>query len=291
MSINKNKNECIDKIHIAKINPVIVCVAKMEQPYIEEFVKYHLKLGFECIYLYDNEDLPTYKKILHKYLDKVVVTHLPGKNYVSGSQYEALRRFVKNRISNPRISHVIHIDIDEFIVLKKHRNIKEFIYEYMKTADNSVMCGGIGINWRFFGSSGHSNNIEVPNTIRFTHCEQKINPHIKTLFNKKMFSQFNECHSIRVKNNNYPIRSTNGQTIDGPVSTSPTNEVIQLNHYKCKTFSEFQNIRTRLRADLQNDMVYPGKKLVESDEHVLNTFNAYDLNETEDMTAYNFYKN
>ena len=37
--------------------PVIVCIAKKEHDYIEEFVKYHLELGFTSIYLYDNEDI------------------------------------------------------------------------------------------------------------------------------------------------------------------------------------------------------------------------------------------
>ena len=36
---------------------VIVAIAKMEQDYIEEWVKYHLHLGFDQIFLYDNEDV------------------------------------------------------------------------------------------------------------------------------------------------------------------------------------------------------------------------------------------
>lgn len=289
MALLSLKHDSVYKIHIAKIKPVIVCVAKMEQHYIEEFVKYHLKLGFECIYLYDNEDIPTYEVILRKYDKKVVVIHLPGKDYRGGAQYEALRRFVINRMGNPNITHVAHIDIDEFIVLKKHTNIKEFIFEYMKTTDNNVMCGGIGMNWRFFGSSGNNNNPDIPNTVRFTKCERKINPHIKTLFNKKILSHFHECHSIAVNNQLYPIRSTNGDIITGAVSKNPVNDIIQLNHYKCKTLPEFKIIRVRLRADLRNDMEYPGKKYVETDEHIINVFNTYDLNETDDNCAHQFY--
>jgi hypothetical protein len=46
------------------MNPVIVCIAKLEQDYIEEFVRYHLAIGFNKIYIYDNDDVPTYKKLL-----------------------------------------------------------------------------------------------------------------------------------------------------------------------------------------------------------------------------------
>lgn len=269
-------------------SPVIVCIAKLESNYIVEFVNYHLKLGFNYIFLYDNEDKPTYESILENYKDNVIVTHLPGKNYEGGAQYESLRHFVTNYMKLSIITHVIHIDIDEFIVLKKHKNIKDFVSEYIKTPDNNIRCGGIGINWRFFGSNGHSNNWNIPNTIRFTMCERKINPHIKTLFNKEVFKKYLDCHSIEVNNKNYPIKSTNGDVVIGPVNNSPTNDVIQLNHYKCKTLPEFKFIRKRLRADLKNDEEH-GVKYKESYRYIEETFRNYDLNETEDLTAYTFY--
>ena len=55
--------------------------------------------------------------------------------------------------------------------------------------------------------------------------------------------------------------------------------VIQLNHYKCKTLPEFQYIRTRQRADIPGDM----------NEDVLESFNKYNINEVRDLTAYYFY--
>ena len=62
------------------MNPVIVCIAKIESNYIEEFVKYHLALGFSTIYIYDNEDNPTYESLLCGYANKVKVIHLPYNN-------------------------------------------------------------------------------------------------------------------------------------------------------------------------------------------------------------------
>lgn len=271
------------------ISPVIVCVAKLESNYIIEFVDYHLKLGFSYIFLYDNEDEPTYASILTKYQEQVIVIHLPGKNYEGGAQYEALKHFIFHYMSLYIITHVIHIDIDEFIVLKKHNNIIEFISEYIKASNNNIRTGGIGINWRFFGSNGHTNNYEVPNTIRFTMCERKINPHIKTLFNKHIFHKYLDCHSIAVNNKNYPIKSTKGDIIEGPLNHNPTNDVIQLNHYKCKTLPEFKYIRSRLRADLKNNIDYDGSDYIETEEYVVETFNNYNLNEVEDFTAHDFY--
>ena len=72
------------------IVPAIVCIAKLEQDYIEEFVKYHLALGFKYIYLYDNEDEPTYQKMLQKYKENVIVIHAPFNNHYKPIQYIVL---------------------------------------------------------------------------------------------------------------------------------------------------------------------------------------------------------
>ena len=55
--------------------------------------------------------------------------------------------------------------------------------------------------------------------------------------------------------------------------------MIQLNHYKCKTLNEFRYIRTRQRADI----------IENKNENVEESFKMYDINEIEDLYAYNFY--
>lgn len=260
--------------------PVIVCIAKKEHDYIEEFVKYHLALGFTHIYLYDNEDVPIYEKMLDKYNQYMTVIHIPHNNYHKGVQYVALDHFKTYYMFNDTITHIAHIDIDEFIVLKKHKNICDFINEYI-VGD----CQGIGMNWRFFGSSGLTEKNNEPLTIRFTMCQKDGkgygNELIKTLFKKDNFTNYNTCHDVQLSGGY--IKSTTGSHIDGPFNHDINYDVIQLNHYKCKTLPEFRYIRTRLRAD-----VPPGEA---ANEDVDGNFKLFDMNEVEDLTASNFYKN
>ena len=253
--------------------PVIVSIAKKEHDYIQEFVKYHLALGFKYIYLYDNEDTPTYNNFFINN-DNIKVIHLPFNNYDKPVQYVALDNFVENYLFSTEITHVAHLDIDEFIVLKKHENICDFISEYIVED-----CQGIGINWRHFGSSGHTEKTDEPLTIRFTMCEEKGNMHIKTLFKKDNFVKFNTCHDVILKEGH--IKSTNNTIIEGPFNFNIDLDIIQLNHYKCKTLPEFRYIRTRQRADVLGDI----------NEDVDGNFMANDINEIEDLHAYNFYKN
>jgi len=253
--------------------PVIVCIAKKEHDYIKEFVKYHLALGFTRIYLYDNEDEPTYENLLAEYNQYITFIHLPFNNHHKAVQYVALDDFIKKYLSSNEITHVAHIDIDEFIVLKKHKNICDFINEYI--VDD---CHGIGMNWRFFGSSGKTEQSTDPITSRFTMCEKNGNQHIKTLFKKDNFLRFIECHSVTFSNGK--TKSTNGVVINGAFNNHIDFSVIQLNHYKCKTWPEFKYIRQRQRADVKGDI----------HEDVESNFKIYDINEVEDLHACNFYK-
>lgn len=256
--------------------PVIVCIAKKEEDYIEEFIKYHLAVGFKKIYLYDNEDIPTYEKMLQKYKDYVVFFHLPFNNYEKAVQYVALDHFVNNYMnsSSTNITHVAHIDIDEFIVLKKHNNICDFINEYI-VGD----CQGIGMNWRFFGSSGKSEKTNEPVTCRFTMRQSGGNKHIKTLFKKDFFLSFNTCHTVILSKGD--IKSTNNNIINGPFNETYDFSIIQLNHYKSKTYPEYIHTRSRNRADLIGGGV---------NEYPPDTFKFFDSNEVEDLTAKLFYE-
>lgn len=249
--------------------PVIICIAKKESDYIEEFVKYHLALGFKTIYIYDNEDVPTYEKLLQNYKDNIKVIHLP----IKGLQFQALNDFTRKYLYSSKITHIAHIDVDEFIVLKKHNNISDFIKEYF-VGD----CQGIGINYRTFGSSNLTNQSNVPVTLRFTMCEKNGSHFIKTLFKKDSFLKYQTCQHVILKNGF--VKSTNGEVILGPTNNIDCS-VIQLNHYKCKTLPEFRNISTRGKADR---VIYP-------EENVDEIFNKYDINDVVDLTAHDFYSN
>lgn len=263
--------------HINMIRPVIVAIAKLEGDYIEEWVKYHIGLGFAHIYLYDNEDIPIYKNQLHKYENenKITVIHAPYNNHSTGPiQYIILHHFMQAYIPNQHITHVAHIDIDEFIVLKRHTNISEFITEYINGD-----CAGIGINWRHFGCNGQTTKSISPVTERFTTCESLGNRHIKTIFDARLFVGFNTCHAI-IPKPGYRIKNTNGDIINGPYNDNITFDTIQLNHYKTKTLPELRYARTRGRADMN----------VQTEENIEEIFAEYDKNEIQDTTARDFYR-
>lgn len=75
------------------------------------------------------------------------------------------------------------IDVDEFILLKKHKTIASLLSEYRE-------CQAICVNWKLFGSSGHKESSKEPVLSRFVHSEAGVNPHIKTIVNLKLLRSF-----------------------------------------------------------------------------------------------------
>jgi len=276
--INELKNSRCNESNGDEIFPVIVSIAKLEHDYIEEFVKYHLALGFKYIYLYDNEDVPTYEALLHKYKDNVKVTHFPFNNYHKGIQYLILEHFVLNFMFTSKITHVAHIDIDEYIALKKHNNICDFIKEYIKDD-----CQGIGMNWRFFGTSGLTEKSNEPLTKRFTLCEEEkgnvVSAAIKTIYKIDNFLSYHTAHTVKLSSGH--IKSTTGDVLPTFFNLNRDFSVIQINHYKCKTYPEYKYISTRQRPDLN---------FIDPNYNTDKDFTNYDRNDVQDLTAYLFYQ-
>lgn len=260
------------------IQAVIVSVAKFESDYIEEWVYYHLGLGFKHIYLYDNEDKATYKNILKLFSKQVSVIHIPYNNEKKPIQLRILKHFKKNYMYTNNNTHCIHMDIDEFICLKKHSCINNFIENYIKGSSY-----GIGINWKFFGSSGHVKKTSDPVTQRFTKCQQGGNWHVKTLYSIEHVNCLG-IHNVSYKDKLGWTQSTDGNKIPKSFNKGKIDlSIIQLNHYKSKTWEEFIYIRRRGRADF-NENKQPYYDLRES-------FDSVDKNEDEDLTAKLFYQN
>ena len=261
------------------INPVILCIAKTEEKYIEEFIRYHLAIGFTKIFLFDNEDTPVYRELLKPYNDYIEHFYLP----VPGCQQKMLDSFVTHMLPRADFTHVIHMDIDEFIVLRKHRNIVDFIQEYIKND-----CEAIAINWRFFGSSTSGYDETYPVSQRFVMCAKEADRHIKTI---SAINNITKMYPHHVALNKGFIKRTNGKITyqwsnsieDKDIDTS----VIQINHYKSKTWKEYEEVHSK-RGDVNHCLFDTPTMPVEL---MRQQFLEGDKNDVEDTVARDFYKN
>lgn len=233
----------------------LVCIAKNEDNYIQEWIDYNKKIGFDDIFIYQNDWRWS------GFSENVFKIELDGKN----KQLIAYNSFLNQY--KDEYNWVAFFDIDEFLVLKKHKNIKEFLTDYSD-------FDSIGINWVLFGNNGHKNvNLEYSVIKRFTKRQSDVNQHIKSIV------RLNKNISMLTHNPTSVWVNTEKEKKIGPFNINGSIDIAQINHYFCKTNEEFNEKIKRGRADHPTSI-----RTIDEYEH-------HNRNEVEDLTAYNFMYN
>jgi hypothetical protein len=237
----------------------LVCIAKNEDNYIEEWIDYHKKIGFDTIFIYQNDWVCTTED------NNIVKIVFNGES----KQISAYNDFIQKY--HQEYQWAAFFDVDEFLVLKKHNTIKDFLFDYQT-------LNSIGVNWVFFGNNGNESvNGDYSVLRRFTKRQKTIDPHIKTIL--KLTPKI----KMNVHNPVGKWYDVNGVQHNGPFNYKGNDDILQLNHYYSKTKEEFKLKIEKGRADLPK-----------SHSNWKRTWDLYDIhnfNEIEDLTAYNFYYN
>lgn len=161
-----------------------VAIMKDAEPYIKEWLDYHLLAGIDHFYIYDNESSPEFKKLLQPYIDAGIVTYtfFPGKTRQMDTYNDAIQRF---RFES---RYVIFIDDDEFIFPKSNSTIIELVDELLPKFQN---CAGLGIGSMFFGSNGQEKADFSRGVLeRFTKRRATIAAATKTVTNPRLVDYY-----------------------------------------------------------------------------------------------------
>ena len=219
---------------------VLCAICMNEEAYIDEWVDYHLGIGFQTIIIYDN----TFTNDLRQWGQRrgnetrTKVIHYPGL----GMQGQAYLHCAELAMKQRGMKWAGFWDIDEFLVLKKHDNVDDFLHQHL---DN----GALSINWYMFGPSGNTIYEPSPVTKRFVYREREVNNHVKS------FVLLSDMNKMEESNPHFPklIRGaqhdTTGREVEGPFNDDGPSDVAVLHHYATKSYNEYIQKRVRGRAD------------------------------------------
>lgn len=229
----------------------LVCIAKNEDYYLDEWLEYNYKLGFDRIIMYENNWRCS--------LGKEYLTKIPFDGDVK--QLPAYNNFVKN---NKEFDWAAFIDCDEFITLLKHNNIKELVKDY-KDHD------GIALNWFRFGSGGQRKRSCNSLLKQFKRRSASIDRHVKIIMNLKSNFRMVCPHCA-----NIPGVDTNKKTVEGPFNPRGPTDVAYINHYDHKTFEDYKMRCERGRADTNNKHLF--SKIKDWEERKKDNIDVLDIN-------------
>lgn len=232
-------------------------MAKNEHKYINEFVEHYYKLGFDKIYLYDNDDED--KPFIGDYIEKkdfVEIINVRGQKKVN-LQHELYTKFYKTH----DFEWCLFCDIDEYLV-----GVNE-IHEWL-SQKQFKFTNQIRVKWKVFGDDDlieRDTNKPLMESFK-KECEWSLTRDLKAKSNVerqgKAFVRGN-IEGVAIFSPHYASYEHNKEVIPSVLPSGKmclskvaikedySNENVYLYHFMTKTLSEF--IEQKLN---RNDAVF-----------------------------------
>jgi len=164
-----------------------------DEEHLLEWIAHHKNIGFTHIHIFDH---------LSKIPVKTRVEHIPNvtieRQDIELTEGVKLKEYFMNiaihKIAKPNnFSWMLYLDADEFLVLPKYKNVRDFMNAY-DDADQ------IAINWLLFGSN-HKDIFENGTLLEnFTKCDVRLNQHVKSFVRPiKVIKPINP-HAYKINN-------------------------------------------------------------------------------------------
>jgi hypothetical protein len=217
----------------------VCCIAKDEHPFIKEWIHHHLLVGAEKIIIFDNESSPSLRISLREYVQHGLVDlyEIPGKEQQMAAYDCCLKEY------EGKSKWIAFIDVDEFLIPKKHNDVRMILSDYED-------YGGLGVHWVEFGSSGHLTRPlggQMRNYVHRFPLEHPKNMHIKSIVQPGRIKSACDPHKFIyhepwfcVDENRFPLAESQGPF---------TARDIQLNHYYYRSQEDYCQKLDRGRAD------------------------------------------
>lgn len=239
----------------------IGAIFRNEAPYVTEWVAHHRLMGFQDIFVADNDsDDGTWELLqaLEKlgYLKCFRFPNPEGKRPQLPAYDQVMHRFGKD------VDWMAFIDADEFVW---PTNGERTAIPSLAGLAARPEVGAIILNWAIHGSSGHTNHAAGLVTERFQRCAPRtmaINQHYKTVLRTAAWSgAFKNPHELRLEPPWQTTHATGAPVVPHPRhavghSGEVVWEILRLNHYAVKSRQEFDE-----RKRPKGRVSHPGERL------------------------------
>lgn len=228
------------------IELAIVTIMKNEAPYVKEWLDFHILVGVQKFYIYDNESEDNLKEILEPYIAKGVVeyTFFPGQERQMPAYNDCVRKH------RDEVEWLAVIDADEFIVPVQTHTIQETLKDYKDYP-------GVGINWVMYDCNGHIKKPAGGVLENYARCRRQyrnqLSTHIKSIVQPSKVVEFINPHYAIYENEALAV-DENKKPIDGSGRGFAFTDIasikkLRINHYWSKSYEETLQKIERGNAD------------------------------------------
>lgn len=225
---------------------VVICaLAKNEHKYINEWVKYHLNIGFDYIYLFDNDDNSS--EYIGNFIENKEKVRIFDAREIKRDKRQHYFYNTFYQMFKDTFDYCLFIDIDEY--LSGVPDVKKWLSTLNKNAPQ------IRIKWRLFGDDNLiTRDLNVPVYLAFNkEITKSFNRDLKTIGNLERQAKFIlKGHLNNAFINSPHFAGGNGSKLLPSIlpNNKPCNSLIAIredysginvfiNHYMTKSLSEF----------------------------------------------------
>lgn len=251
-------------MEIRRVRTAVCGIAKDEDRYVVEWAAYHLAIGFDRIVIYDNMSARPIASLFDRRALGQEITVIRWPSVGGGNaQLTAYEDFLTRY--RTAVDWAAILDLDEYIHLKADPSIASFLGRFPDPA-------AISINWRIFGSSGHTAydpRMTIERFRRASALSFDANRLVKTIYRLAATKRIDiHCGDYE---DGTPVCSADGSLIsEYPYLTQTESNfrAAQINHYFVKSREEWG---AKLRRGYTDGTVRPP-----------DMFDLYDRNDVED---------
>ena len=200
---------------------------KNEGRFLPEFVAHHVLLGFEQVYLYDNNSIDEPAKVLAPFLDRQLVTIVPWPEVPAAPS--CYRHFFDT--FEGAAQWVGFIDADEFIVERQDGALNSLLVNFARRP-------ALAINSRWYGSSGH---LTIPRGLvlqAFQRCSPTLDDHVKVLARPPTVLSYFNSHNFIYRGGRLAVDAA-GHAVLGGLATATAAHRVELNHYLYRSREDY----------------------------------------------------
>ena len=210
-----------------------------DEAYLREWVDYHVSIGVEAFFIYDNESQIPVRQTLAEPIARgqVMVLDIRGQ-FMQDPAYTHCLHFLGHTTR-----WLAFLDGDEFIVPKTKDDLREFLVDY-------EAYGGLAITWLYFGSSGHETKpagLQIENFTRRVAVEAQRSELIKSIVQPARTINIQTPHASFYKDGT-PGVGEHFDLVEGSFRPMSTDK-IQVNHYVVRSREQFLRKINRGRSD------------------------------------------
>lgn len=222
---------------------VCIClVASLENNYITEFINYYRQLGFDNIFIYDNNDVDgeRFEDVIGNEIESGYVTVFNKRGIIDPTHFvcNCYQEFYDSYGNS--YDWIFFVYCDEYLVLNNANDIKEYL---------ALLCfdnyDSIHINWQTYNDNNLVYYSNEPLNSRFTTPAElntvviKENVHIKSLIRGGLSINVISPHHI---DNTISCCDNRGESIPNENKTELINyQNAYIKHFRTKTIDEYMN--------------------------------------------------